>query len=79
MAVPDREHAFCVPAGPAQSGFPMVATPTVVLTSPRPPVEESGACAVCPHPLDGHDRISLRFCQATQAAAATRGCVCPSS
>jgi hypothetical protein len=56
----------------------MNATPTVVLASPRP-VEETGACAVCQHRLDAHDHISLRFCQATQASATTRGCVCPSS
>jgi hypothetical protein len=57
----------------------MVTTPTVVLPSSRPLIEESGVCGVCPHPLDSHDRISLRFCHATQATAATRGCVCPSS
>jgi hypothetical protein len=57
----------------------MVTTPSVTLTSPRPSVGEAGACTVCPHPLDGHDRISLRFCQATQASATTRGCICPSS
>ncbi|MEO9138032.1 MAG: RGCVC family protein [Jatrophihabitans sp.] len=34
-------------------------------------------CAVCSHPLDCHDRISLRFCQATQSQALSRGCVCP--
>jgi hypothetical protein len=40
---------------------------------------EAGACAVCPHPLAAHDTISLRFCSATAAlAATTRGCVCPS-
>ena len=39
---------------------------------------EAGACAVCPHPLAAHDTISLRFCSATAAlAATTRGCVCP--
>jgi len=42
----------------------------------------TGSCAVCPHALADHDRISLRFCQATQAqgagADAARGCVCPS-
>jgi hypothetical protein len=57
----------------------MTTTPTVVLTAPRTPVEGAGSCTVCPHRLDAHDRISLRFCQATQASAATRGCVCPSS
>jgi hypothetical protein len=40
---------------------------------------EAGTCAVCPHPLAAHDRISLRFCRATEAqASTTRGCVCPS-
>ena len=40
---------------------------------------EAAACAVCPHPLAAHDTISLRFCSATAAlAATTRGCVCPS-
>ena len=56
--------------------------PSTVLDA-RPPVEQTGACAVCPHGLASHDRISLRFCQATQAhpsdEATTRGCVCPSS
>jgi hypothetical protein len=40
----------------------------------------AGSCAVCPHALADHDRISLRFCQATQAhrtdEATTRGCIC---
>jgi hypothetical protein len=41
---------------------------------------EAGACAVCPHPLAGHDAISLRFCRASEAqASTTRGCVCPSN
>jgi hypothetical protein len=45
----------------------------------RPAVGRPEACAACPHALAAHDRISLRFCQATQASAATRGCVCPSA
>ena len=57
----------------------MTSTPTIALASPRAPVGETGLCAVCPHPIDSHDRISLRFCQATQATVTTRGCVCPSS
>ena len=32
-------------------------------------------CDVCPHPVDDHDAIALRFCRATLAAAVTRGCV----
>ena len=55
----------------------MSATPSVPAVLVAPPVE-TGACAVCPHALADHDRISLRFCQATQASATTRGCVCPS-
>ena len=47
--------------------------------TPDRTVEATAGCTVCPHPLAAHDAISLRFCQATQAAAATRGCVCPSS
>jgi hypothetical protein len=33
-------------------------------------------CAVCPHPVDDHDAIALRFCRATLAAPIDRGCVC---
>jgi len=54
------------------SAAPSVQAPSV----PSTPVGES-ACAVCPHALAEHDRISLRFCRASQAAATTRGCVCP--
>jgi len=46
-----------------------------------PPTAEDGSCAVCRHALADHDRISLRFCQATEASSAegvtARGCVCP--
>lgn len=59
----------------------MSAAPSVTDT-PVPASVEDGSCAVCPHGLADHDRISLRFCQATQAhrtdEATTRGCVCPS-
>ena len=33
-------------------------------------------CAVCPHPPKFHDRIAARYCAATVAAKASRGCVC---
>jgi hypothetical protein len=59
----------------------MSAGPSVTDVPVVPPVEV-GSCAVCPHSLADHDRISLRFCQATRAhrtdGATTRGCVCPS-
>jgi hypothetical protein len=53
----------------------MTSTPAEIV--PRPETTAEGACATCPHPLDAHDPISLRFCSATRAAALTRGCVCP--
>jgi hypothetical protein len=34
-------------------------------------------CAVCAHQLDDHDPISQRYCQATQANALSRNCICP--
>lgn len=34
------------------------------------------ACPACPHPLDTHDPIDLRFCRATTAGSRTRGCTC---
>ncbi len=41
-----------------------------------PPSVDDPRCDVCPHPVDDHDAIALRFCRATLAAAITRGCVC---
>jgi hypothetical protein len=61
------------------SASPMTAAPSVSSAPERTDSEQGGACAVCPHPLAAHDRISLRFCHATQASATTRGCVCPSA
>jgi hypothetical protein len=58
-----------------------VPTPTSTVARPdqdeRPlqPGSDAG-CSVCPHPADAHDPIAQRYCQATQATAADRGCVC---
>ena len=52
---------------------------TAQTQTPASDTVAAAACAVCPHPLAAHDTISLRFCSATAAlAATTRGCVCPS-
>ena len=32
--------------------------------------------AVCPHPWEAHDRIGLRYRNATAAGSLSRGCVC---
>ena len=39
--------------------------------------EARPGCAVCGHELRAHDAISQRYCQATQAHALTRTCICP--
>jgi hypothetical protein len=50
-------------------------------TAPR--TDESGSaathvgCGACRHDVARHDAISLRFCQATQAGALARHCICP--
>ncbi|WP_204261875.1 RGCVC family protein [Blastococcus saxobsidens] len=55
----------------------MTSAPSAVI----PASSAEATCEVCPHALADHDRISLRFCQATQAqlagGAAAHGCVCP--
>ena len=33
-------------------------------------------CAACPHPLDEHDPIGVRFCSITTARGIDRGCAC---
>jgi hypothetical protein len=33
-------------------------------------------CSVCDHAITSHDRISRRYCDATQAQALTRKCIC---
>ena len=46
--------------------------PAAVPTAPA----AADTCDACPHPLSGHDAISLRFCRATVAIASSRACVC---
>jgi hypothetical protein len=41
-------------------------------------VHDAVSCAVCRHELDAHDAISHRYCQATQAHALERSCICRS-
>jgi hypothetical protein len=38
--------------------------------------QAAAACSACPHPLDTHDAIDLRFCRATTDKSLTRGCTC---
>jgi hypothetical protein len=38
--------------------------------------QDEPRCAVCSHRLTDHDVIGLRYCQATQAQALPRNCIC---
>lgn len=38
--------------------------------------DDAPRCAVCEHLLAEHDPIGLRYCQATQAQALPRNCIC---
>lgn len=38
--------------------------------------EEEARCVVCSHQRADHDPIGLRYCQATQAQALPRNCIC---
>ncbi len=35
-------------------------------------------CGMCLHPLEAHDAIATRYCDATASSALARGCVCGS-
>ena len=39
-------------------------------------LEDRPRCAMCDHRLADHDAIGLRYCQATQAQALARDCIC---
>lgn len=68
MTAPATTSPETVDQPATQSDTPSVTGPADV------PV--AGLCAVCPHPLADHDRIALRFCQATGAQGSSRGCSC---
>jgi hypothetical protein len=39
-------------------------------------VDGQPRCVMCEHRLTDHDAIGLRYCQATQAQALSRNCIC---
>lgn len=39
------------------------------------PVDPGELCA-CGHPLASHDRVGLRYCQASASSGLSRGCIC---
>ncbi len=42
----------------------------------RTEADEEQRCSVCEHTLSSHDTIGHRFCQATEAHALSRNCIC---
>lgn len=38
--------------------------------------EPTRYCSCCPHPVDLHDQIARRYCEATLHMALTRRCIC---
>ena len=38
--------------------------------------DQAQRCSVCEHILSSHDPIGQRFCQATEAHALSRNCIC---
>jgi len=48
-----------------------------VLDTSQDAVDPNPRCDVCAHALADHDAISTRYCQATQAQALSRACICP--
>ena len=46
-------------------------------TIEAPEREDLLLCAACGHPAQAHDRTATRYCAATEASGAARGCLCP--
>jgi hypothetical protein len=53
---------------------PPVQAGAAAVVEPVNPVQTR--CTVCSHNIEDHDAISVRFCQATQAQAVSRNCIC---
>jgi hypothetical protein len=52
------------------------ATELDALTDVEATPQSRPACMACGHSPDQHDKIALRFCDATVERAFTRGCIC---
>jgi hypothetical protein len=50
----------------------IIAAPTTADAAPQ----DRADCMACSHSPDTHDKIALRYCDATVARALTRGCIC---
>ena len=59
-------------AGPVDD---FVSTTQQVVTE-HTEADQAQRCSVCEHILSSHDPIGQRFCQATEAHALSRNCIC---
>jgi hypothetical protein len=55
---------------------PALARPEAPAATISPLPDDGTRCDVCPHPVDDHDAIGLRFCRATRSTGADRACAC---
>jgi len=69
--VPDR------PAGARRIDRTGTHMTNAVPTVEAPQHVERALCTACPHAIEDHDRISLRFCSVTTASRLDRHCACP--
>ncbi len=53
----------------------MASNPTDMLNPVRAP-ESTVSCTACPHTLDSHDALGIRFCGVTSDRHLDRKCIC---
>ncbi|MFC9838162.1 RGCVC family protein [Rhodococcus sp. NPDC127530] len=44
--------------------------------SPAPALESAASCTACPHSVDSHDALGIRFCAVTSERSLDRKCIC---
>lgn len=65
MPAPEPEAAPAPRSPRSQALLMTLSPPALVIT-----------CPSCPHRVEDHDAIGLRYCAATLQMTMTRGCVC---
>jgi hypothetical protein len=48
----------------------------VAAVEPNVEADATTYCSCCPHPVDRHDRVARRYCEATLHMVLTRRCIC---
>jgi len=73
----ENEGGHSVSAGRRRSGS-LGKSPALITAAPKNEADlpDHADCMACDHSPDTHDKIALRFCNATVERALTRGCIC---